>query len=399
MEMLQIRMLGGFSAQVREKRIDDLENRSQKPWLLLAYLICNRERTVTQEELLRLCWEGEEKDDPANALRVVLHRTRALLDKLAIGSGMDLILRSRDGFCWSSHLPVSVDVEEFENLYAAGNRAKDEEKKLECFLRAIELYRGDFLGRNSGGTWGRYMADKQRERYIEMALAALDILSGSGREKEAVALARKVLGIEPYRESVCRRLMENLISLGRVQEAVQQYEQLRTSLLTAFDRIPEEETQRVYFRAMRKIRAPKISVDIQPSEWDENRGKNGARVCDFSFFRTFYVSVEYLIGQCGLEIYNLLFTLESAQEKEPSRRTVDRAMEMLLQQMKADLGRGTALTRCADNQLLAMINADGYEEACLCWEQQLKKFRQSYPGTAVQLSYGVWRVGEDMTDE
>lgn len=399
MEMLQIRMLGGFSAEVRGNRIDDSENRSQKPWLLLAYLICNRERTVTQEELLHLCWEGEEKDDPANALRVVLHRTRAMLDRLKVGSGMEMILRSREGVRWSSRLPVCVDVEEFEALHKAELKTPDTEKRLDCCLKALELYRGDFLGRNSGGTWGARMAEKQRERYIEMALAALDILSDSGREEDAVRLAQKVLSIEPYRESVRRHLMQDLLKLGRAQEAAEQYESLRGALLETFGTAPEEETQKVYFRAMRMIRGEKLPVELHQTGYDENLGKNGARVCDFSFYRTFYGSAEYLIVQCGLEVYHILFTVEGAQGKELSRRTMNRTMDVLMQQMKEELKRGSALTRCSNNQLLTMMGADGYEAACLRGEEQVKKFYQNNPNPSIRLSFGVWRVGSDIQKE
>ena len=262
MEKLEIQMLGGFSARTREKRINDSENRSQKPWILLAYLICNRDRTVTQEELLRLCWEGEEKDNPANALRVVLHRTRTMLEQLKIGSGMDLIQRSRDGFSWNCRLPldVDVDVEAFEALHKTCVLTRDEEERLACCLKAIDLYGGDFLGRNSGGTWGTHMAEKQRGYYVEMALTALRILSDDGREEDAVQLARKVLRMEPYQEAIHRSLMQNLIKLGRAGEAVEQYEQLRAALLGKFDRAPEEETQRVYFKAVRLCGEDRKSV-------------------------------------------------------------------------------------------------------------------------------------------
>ena len=395
MEKLQIRMLGGFSARARGNQIDDSENRSQKPWILLAYLICNRNRTVTQEELLRLCWEGEEKENPANALRVVLHRTRTMLEQLKIGCGMDMILRSRDGFSWNCRLPMDVDVEEFEALHKTCVLTRDREERLECCLKGINLYGGDFLGRNSGGTWGTRMAEKQRGRYVEMTLEALNILSDSGREEDAVQLARKVLGMEPHQEAVHRCLMEVLMKLGRAGEAVELYDKLRAALLGKFDRVPEEETQRVYFRAVRLCRENDIPVELRRIEKDDNRGENGVKICDFSFFRTFYVSAEFLILQCGLEVYNILFTVEGTQEKPLSCRSMGRAMEGLSQQLKADLRRGDVMTRCAENQILVMIRANGYEEACKCCERHVNLFYRNNPTITAKVRYGVWQVGEN----
>ena len=394
MEQVQVRLLGGFSVEAGVRKINDSVNRAQKPLLVIAYLICNRARIVRAEELMRLCWEGEGKDDPANALRVVLHRARLMVDKLEIGSGMDVIRRERDGFRWISCQPVSVDAEEFVRLHEEGRQARDEAEKLECFLKAIHLYRGDFMGRNSGSAWGRFMVSQYRVRYFEMSLAALKSLSDNGEKQAAVQLARQVLALEPHYEAACRQLMEDLMSLGQAQAAVDEYEKLRVLLLRA-NRSSEEETRKVYFRAVRLCVGVEIPVELRRSGDDKNRGKNGARVCDFSFFRTFYPTAEYLIMQCGLEVYNALFTVEEIPGREVSRRTMERAMDGLMWQLKEELKRGSALTRCANNQLLAMLGANGYEQACMCCEQQVEKFYQNHPPHLVRVRYGVWQVGGD----
>ena len=49
---IQIQMFGTFSLRAGDAWIDDSANRSHKVWLLLAYLIYHRHRTVTQEELI-----------------------------------------------------------------------------------------------------------------------------------------------------------------------------------------------------------------------------------------------------------------------------------------------------------------------------------------------------------
>ena len=56
MEHLSIKMFGEFSIQIGSQRISDSDNRSRKVWLLLAYLICRRGRTVSRKELISLLW-------------------------------------------------------------------------------------------------------------------------------------------------------------------------------------------------------------------------------------------------------------------------------------------------------------------------------------------------------
>ena len=52
-------MLGSFSLSWNGRKITDDDNRSRKVWLLLAYMICCRNRPVSQSELFSLLWGDE----------------------------------------------------------------------------------------------------------------------------------------------------------------------------------------------------------------------------------------------------------------------------------------------------------------------------------------------------
>ena len=65
--ILQVRMFGNFSIRKGEQEINDNDNRSKKVWLLLAYMIYCRNRSVTQEELVSLLWSDDESSsNPLN---------------------------------------------------------------------------------------------------------------------------------------------------------------------------------------------------------------------------------------------------------------------------------------------------------------------------------------------
>lgn len=67
---LKVQMLGGFALRMNGQELLDTDTRSKKAWILLAYLICQREYTVSQKKLIDLLW-GEEPNsvNPENALR------------------------------------------------------------------------------------------------------------------------------------------------------------------------------------------------------------------------------------------------------------------------------------------------------------------------------------------
>ena len=108
---LKVQMLGGFALRMNGQELLDTDTRSKKAWILLAYLICQREYTVSQKKLIDLLW-GEEPNsvNPENALRITMHRTRALLEQFSPEIGRSMIQRRRGGYQWG--VPVEeVDAE------------------------------------------------------------------------------------------------------------------------------------------------------------------------------------------------------------------------------------------------------------------------------------------------
>ena len=83
MKHIEVQMLGTFALQAGDITVSDVGNRSKKVWTLLAYLICNRDRGISQQKLINLLWGDEsDSDNPENPLRITLHRLRSQLDQL-----------------------------------------------------------------------------------------------------------------------------------------------------------------------------------------------------------------------------------------------------------------------------------------------------------------------------
>ena len=70
-------MLGEFTVGYRDKVISEKDKRGKKMRTLLQYLIAHREREVSQNELIEQLWP--DSDNPANALKTLVHRTREVL--------------------------------------------------------------------------------------------------------------------------------------------------------------------------------------------------------------------------------------------------------------------------------------------------------------------------------
>ena len=117
MNTIDIRMLGEFSISTETQQLCDTDNRSRKVWILLAYLIYHRNRVVNQDELMTLLWDDASASaNPSGALKTIFHRARATLDRLWPRAGHELILRQGGGYIWNSDIPVTLDVDRFDEL-------------------------------------------------------------------------------------------------------------------------------------------------------------------------------------------------------------------------------------------------------------------------------------------
>ena len=121
--ILQIQVLGKFTLRYGETVISDEDDRSRKVWAVLAYLIYHREKIISQQELVDLCWgEDTRSSDPHNALKSVIHRIRATLDKLQELIRQNLRKGDVASQCSVSQYVILLPRANYENSHMVANR-------------------------------------------------------------------------------------------------------------------------------------------------------------------------------------------------------------------------------------------------------------------------------------
>lgn len=390
METLRVCMLGGFSLETRGHRIDDSDTRSQKPWLLMAYLLHYRSRTVTQEEMFRVCWDdNEKKDDPANGLRVVLHRARTTLDALEVVSGLDMIVRTPDGFRWSDWLSVSTDVDEFDRLCVAGSMTQDPQARLAYYEKAVALYRGDFLRKYAAQEWVKELADQYRQKFWTVAREMLSMLEEAERWEDVVFLCRKGLKMQSCCQSACCRLMHALLELGRPEEAADVYEWMRGEILNCGEEKISPQAQELYFQAIGRIGARNKPLEELCSDLCRPETERKVLVCDFTFFRMICFSAAHLAKRNRVEMYVGLFTVSFSGQGHVSKRAQERAVELLTQQVELLLHPGDIAARYEKDKLAVLIRPSSYEESCRTCEEIVTACYRENPNLSMKFNYVV----------
>ena len=153
-QRLQISMLGGFSLSYPDgTAIDYQSNRSNKLWMVLAYLLTHRGKQITQDELIDILWPDEEIDNPVNTLKTMRHRLCGMLDALGGIPGKEMIRYNHGIYAWSEEVDCVLDIDQFSTYCALAEQEQDDSQKISYYLNALEYYNGDFLPKLSSEMW------------------------------------------------------------------------------------------------------------------------------------------------------------------------------------------------------------------------------------------------------
>ena len=83
-----VNMFGKFQIMNQNGTLNNDNIRSEMMVKLLSFIIMNRERTLTVDEIAEVLWQEDESDNPAGALKNLMYRLRTILKK-TFGDGED----------------------------------------------------------------------------------------------------------------------------------------------------------------------------------------------------------------------------------------------------------------------------------------------------------------------
>ena len=385
--LLKIRMLGELTLTLDKYTISEDQNRTRKMWTLMAYLLYNRGRVVTQEELLELLWNNTERHNPVSAMKTAMHRTRALMDDLAPGIGHDLILKKSGGYTWNTNYPMELDIDRFEQLCQLQDDSEDH--LLKQWLRALDLYHGNFLSRMSSELWVIPVAAYYQNLYVKTALKVLPLLEQRGEIDQAVQLAKRVLDVDPCCEAVCRHLMRYQIDQGNQKEAMALYEELSRRLSSDYGTLPEDATRVLFRKAMQTVGVQFLPPELIQTHLKEEEGLSGPIVCDYSFFRMLCHAQSRAMMRVDMEAHVALLSITDHSGKSLPKQDRDLAMDRLEQLSKTSLRRGDALSRCSGSQFVILLPYANYDNSCLVCERIIQSYFKNYPQDPAVIQYMV----------
>ena len=236
-----IRLLGGFSVWVGDREVPDSAWSLRKARSVVKLLALARGHAIHRGVLSETLWPDRDLAAAQNNLHQALYVARRALEaagadgREALGLRDELVALCPVGSVW-------VDAERFEAAARSARAAREPA----AYRRALELYAGELLPEDRYESW----VEPRRAALAELRLALLVELAELEREARDLAGAleslRRAVAADPLYEPANRALMRALADGGRRQEALAQYERLRSALREAIGADPDPQTRRLY---------------------------------------------------------------------------------------------------------------------------------------------------------
>ncbi len=245
--MLRIYLMGEVQVEKDDRLLRESQLGGPQGRFVLANLVTERKRAVTQAELADALWPGSLPASWTLALSAIVSRLRSRLAGVGlprshiIGNAFGCYQFTPPGETWVDVEAALAGVDAAEGALVAGNP----QGAYGPSLIATTILRRPFLPGHDG-PW----VDDRRATLASSLVRALDCrvdaLIANHELVLALTHAREVVRLEPYRESGYRRLMRVLAAAGDRAEAVRAYNQCRDLLQKELGVSPSAETEALY---------------------------------------------------------------------------------------------------------------------------------------------------------
>jgi DNA-binding SARP family transcriptional activator len=243
----RIQICGRLAVEIAGQPVTELIPKRQGR-LLFTFLVLNRHRNSSREELIDALWADDVPPDADGALSSVLSRLRRAvgLDRVQ-GRGEIRLLLPADA--WIDFEAADDAIHRAESAIAQGRWGRAWGPSLVALFTARRgLLRGEDL------PW----IEPHRRRLDDIHCSALECYTASALGLAAGELpvgertARELIDHAPYRESGYRLLMEILAARGNLAEALRVYEQLRTLLREELGATPSPPIQALHVQLLKQ---------------------------------------------------------------------------------------------------------------------------------------------------
>jgi DNA-binding SARP family transcriptional activator len=208
---------------------------------MLKALIALGGKEVEEEQISDILWPEADGDMAHQSWATTLHRLRQLLGEEKVLQRQEGRLTLDNTYCWVDAWAFERILEQAEARWKEGQ--KDEAIKLT--EKAIELYKGPFLGQKIEEPWAMSPSEQLRSKFFRGVKRIGLFFQERGDWDKAIECFQKGLEVDNLAEEFYQGLMTCYQRLGRRSEALLVYSRCKKVLSTALGFSPSPKTESI----------------------------------------------------------------------------------------------------------------------------------------------------------
>lgn len=243
---LRVFMLGGFKLEHDGRSLDARCTRAVQA--LLAFLILNRGRVHTREQLAELFWPDYRSPQAQKCLSTALWRARAVVEPERVTRGTFLASDALARVGFRNDESVWTDCGALEGAVTEQLRVPAERLSVtgaEALRCAVDSYAGDLL---VGFEEDWVLPERERLRLLQLRglQHLVQFHQARSEPEQALTLALRILAHDPLREDMHRAVMASHAQMGQRGPVAQQYRACCSVLRRELGLEPAAETSALY---------------------------------------------------------------------------------------------------------------------------------------------------------
>lgn len=365
-----------------------LSGRAHRLWLLVAYLIVNRDHGVSPQELIDLLWPEVTSNNPASTLQNNVSRARALFNEANFDGARDLIKHTDGLYYWAPERSTLLDIEIFEtNARRIGDfLSADDAEGIELALETCKLYTGDFLSDATDITWCANLAVYYRTLYKRLCKTTIIALMEAGRLKEAQTLCLQVCVLDPAAEEFSLLLMQAYLADANPTAALEQYQTIANYLSQTYDIQPSAELETQREIALQELYGQSMNEQGIRTFLFESNDDEGAFACSNAVFREIALLRLREMERSGEDSHIIAISFSN-----PSTKTARRIInaKRVAQVLSATLRASDPFTKVGSNQFLVLLPGASAENALMVYERIVARFKDNFPRAELAFRFSM----------
>lgn len=138
-----------------------------------------------------------------------------------------------------------------------------------------------------------------------------------------------------------------------------------------------------------------MPMDLVMENLQETDARPGALRCEFDYFKILCHAEARAMLRSGKATHPALLSVSSGVNHPLSKKSLDKAMEQLGDQIACNLRRGDTFSQCSVSQYIIMLPQANYENSCMVCQRVISAFIRRHPHSPARIQFVVQPLSTD----